>query len=62
MVAGFYDEEAAKEAEAAFDRQFKQHKVPEDIPEFAADLTPNEEGTVYLAKLIAVSGVPNATG
>ena len=27
-----------------FDRVFKQHDVPEDIPEFAADLTPNDEG------------------
>lgn len=62
IVAAYYDEEAAKEAEAAFDRQFKQHEVPEDIPEFAADLTPNEEGTVYLAKLIADSGLAKSTG
>ena len=62
IVAAYYDEEAAKEAEVAFDRQFKQHEVPEDIPEFAADLTPNEEGTVYLAKLIADSGLTKSTG
>ncbi len=62
IVAAYYDEEAAKEAEAAFDRQFKQHEVPEDIPEFAADLTPNEEGAVYLAKLIADSGLTKSTG
>ena len=62
IVAAYYDEEAAKEAEAAFDRQFKQHEIPEDIPEFAADLTPNEEGTVYLAKLIADSGLTKSTG
>lgn len=62
IVAAYYDEEAAKEAEAAFDRQFKQHEVPEDIPEFAADLTPNEEDTVYLAKLIADSGLTKSTG
>lgn len=62
IVAAYYDEEAAKEAEAAFDRQFKQHEVPEDIPEFAADLTPNEKGTVYLAKLIADSGLTKSTG
>lgn len=62
IVAAYYDEEAAKEAEAAFDRQFKQHEVPEDIPEYAADLTPNGEGTVYLAKLIADSGLTKSTG
>lgn len=62
IVAAYYDEESAKEAEAAFDRQFKQHEVPEDVPEFAADLTPNEEGKVYLAKLIADSGLTKSTG
>lgn len=62
IVAAYYDEDAAKEAEAAFDRQFKQHEVPEDVPEFAADLTPNEEGKVYLAKLIADSGLTKSTG
>ena len=62
IVAAYYDEETAKEAEAAFDRQFKQHEVPEDISEFAADLTPNEEGMVYLAKLIADSGLTKSTG
>ena len=42
--------------------RIKQHEVPEDIPEYAADLTPNEEGTVYLAKLIADSGLTKSTG
>ena len=62
IVAAYYDESAAQEAEAAFDRQFKQHEVPEDIPEFAADLTPNAEGLVYLAKLIFDAGLTNSTG
>lgn len=62
IVAAYYDEAAAQEAEAAFDRQFKQHEVPEDIPEFAADLTPNDEGLVYLAKLISDAGLTNSTG
>ncbi|MEF2656339.1 MAG: tyrosine--tRNA ligase [Eggerthellaceae bacterium] len=62
IVAAYYDEAAAQEAEAAFDRQFKQHEVPEDIPEFAADLTPNDEGKVYLAKLISDAGLTNSVG
>ena len=32
IVAAYYDEAAAKEAEAAFDRVFKQHDVPVDLP------------------------------
>ena len=62
IVAAYYDEAAAAEAEAAFDRVFKQHDIPEDIPEFAADLTPNDEGLVYVAKLICDAGMANSVG
>ncbi len=62
IVAAYYSQEAAAEAEAAFDRQFKQHEAPEDVPEFAADLTPNDEGKVYIAKLIHDAGLTNSVG
>ena len=62
IVAAYYDEAAALEAEEAFDRLFKQHDVPEDVPEFAADLTPNDEGKVYVAKLIHDAGLTNSVG
>ena len=62
IVAAYYDEEAARAAEAEFDRLFKQHDIPDDIPEFAADLTPNDEGKVYLAKLIADAGLAKSAG
>ena len=53
---------AAQAAEEQFDLVFKQHAVPDDIPEFAADLAPNDEGTVYLAKLIADAGLAASAG
>lgn len=62
IVAAYYDESAAQEAEAAFDRVFKQHDIPEDIPEYAADLTVNDEGKVYIAKLIADAGLAQSVG
>ena len=62
IVAAYYGEEAAVAAEAEFDRVFKQHAIPEDIPEFAADLTPNDEGLVYLAKLLADAGLAKSAG
>lgn len=62
IVAAYYDEAAAQEAEAAFDKQFKKHEIPDDVAEFAADLTPNDEGLVYLAKLISDAGLTNSTG
>ena len=62
IVAAYYDAAAAREAEAAFDKQFKKHEIPDDVAEFAADLTPNDEGLVYLAKLISDAGLTNSTG
>ncbi len=62
IVAAYYDAEAAKEAEAAFDKVFKQHSVPDDIPEYAADLTPNAEGKVYVAQVIALAGMAKSVG
>ena len=50
------------EIEEQFDLVFKQHAVPDDIPEFAADLTPNDDGTVYLAKLLADASLAASAG
>jgi len=62
IVASYYSEDDAREAEAQFDRVFKEHKIPDDIPEYKADLTPNDEGKVYLAKLLADAGLASSTG
>ena len=62
IVTAYYDDAAAQEAEAAFDTVFKNHGIPEDAPEFAADLTPNEEGLVYLAKLMVDAGLAGTAG
>ena len=62
IVTLYHDEAAAEAAEEQFDRVFKQHEVPEDTPEFAADLTPNDEGKVYLAKLLHDAGMAPSTG
>ena len=62
IVAAYYDESQAAAAEKQFDLVFKQHEIPTDIPEFAADLTPNDEGKVYLAKLISDAGMASSVG
>lgn len=61
IVAAYYDEAAAQDAEERFNLVFKQHAVPDDIPEYAADLTPNEDGLIYLAKLLADAGMAAST-
>lgn len=62
IVAAYYDEAAAQAAEEHFDLLFKSHAVPDDIPEFAPDLTPNAEGKVYLAKILADAGLAGSAG
>ena len=62
IVEAYYDESQAKAAEEQFDLVFKKHEIPDDIPEFAADLTPNDEGKVYLAKLLADAGLAGSAG
>ena len=62
IVAAYHGADQAEAAEAQFDLVFKQHEIPEDIPEFAADLTPNDQGLVYLAKLIADAGLAGSAG
>ena len=50
LVERFHDEEAARRAEAAFDRVFIAHELPEDVPEA---LLPGDDGLVHLPELIA---------
>ena len=62
IVEAYHGADAAQAAEEQFDLVFKKHEVPDDIPSFAADLTPNDEGKVYLAKLLADAGLAASTG
>ena len=62
IVAAYYDKDAAQAAEEQFDRVFKQHEMPDDIPEYKADLSPNDDGLVYLAKLLADAGLAGSAG
>lgn len=53
IVALYHGVEAGPLAESAFDRVFKQHEIPEDIPEFAVELTDE----VYLPGLLHELGL-----
>jgi tyrosyl-tRNA synthetase len=50
LVARFHSEEAAVQAEAAFDRVFIAHDVPEEVPDYAIA---GNGGVVHLPELIA---------
>lgn len=58
IVTMYYDASAAVTAEKDFDHIFKNHDIPEDIPEYCASLT----GDVYLPGLIVDAGLANSNG
>ncbi|MDO4533634.1 MAG: tyrosine--tRNA ligase [Coriobacteriia bacterium] len=63
IVAAYHGEEAAIAAEDHFVRTVVKKEVDEsDVVEFAADLTPNEDGKVYLARIIADAKMAGSVG
>ena len=58
IVAIYHGEGEAGEAEASFDRLFKQREIPEDTPEFEVDLT----GEVFLPTLLKDAGLLTSSG
>ena len=63
IVAAYYSEAEAEAAEDHFVRTVVNKEVDEaDVVSFAADLTPGEDGTVYLAKLLVDCGAVASTG
>lgn len=62
IVAAYHGDQAAIAAEEAFDKLFKEHAIPEDIAEFSLELAPNEDGLVYLAKVLADTGLASSAG
>ncbi|SER31882.1 tyrosine--tRNA ligase [Parafannyhessea umbonata] len=54
IVDLYHGEGEGQKAEDAFDAQFKKNEVPDDVKEFPMSLVvTNDEGKVYLAKLLA---------
>jgi tyrosyl-tRNA synthetase len=51
LVARFWDAAAAEEAEAAFDRVFVAHELPDEIEEVV--VSPGDDGAVHLPAVIA---------
>lgn len=64
IVTLYHGETAAEEAEAAFDRVFKDRAMPTDIPEQTIDWesTSNDEGKIFLPTLMLKLGLANSSG
>ena len=63
IVAAYHGGQAADEAEGHFIRTVVNKEVDEDdVLTVTVDLTPNDEGMVYLARIIAESGMAESVG
>ncbi|MBM6867055.1 tyrosine--tRNA ligase [Collinsella tanakaei] len=62
IITAYHSAEDAVAAEEAFDRVFKESQLPEDIAEVHVDLTPNDEGKIYLAAVLKDAGLAPSTG
>ena len=63
IVDLYHGEGAGEAAGAAFDAQFKRAEVPDDVPEFPASVVEvNDEGKVYLGKLLVEVGIAASAG
>ncbi|HHK60654.1 MAG TPA: tyrosine--tRNA ligase, partial [Desulfobacterales bacterium] len=58
LVARFHGEEAAVQAEANFERVFRDHQLPDDIPEKRISV---EGQAIWLPKLLAAAGLVKGT-
>ena len=62
IVAAYHSEQEANAAEEAFNKLFRNHEVPSDIPTFNANLTPNDDGLVYVPKLLQETKLADSAG
>jgi tyrosyl-tRNA synthetase len=62
IVAAYHGEAAAVAAEAAFDRVFKEGELPQDIADVAVDLTPGDDGLVYVPAVLVALGFAASAG
>ncbi len=58
----FYDSDTADRAESEFNRIFVQKDVPEDIDEFLVQQSELSEGSIWIVKLLVVSGLAKSNG
>lgn len=63
IVDLYHGEGAGEAAMASFDAQFKRAEAPEEMPEFPASVAEvNDEGKVYLGKLLVEVGIAKSAG
>jgi tyrosyl-tRNA synthetase len=56
IVSRYYDPDAARQAREAFDRVFREHQLPTEMPEVAIPQAECEEGRIWVVKLLQMAG------
>jgi tyrosyl-tRNA synthetase len=59
LTARFHGEQAALKAEENFEKVFRKHELPDEIPEY---LCQGGSGNIWLPKLLTEAGLVNGTG
>ncbi len=62
IVSAYYDDDAALASEQHFDKVFKQHEAPDDVPLYEGEIETNDEGLVYLPGLMAAASLAQSAG
>jgi len=61
IVARFYDEQKAREAEAHFERVIAAGEIPEEVPTHALSESSLSDGRIWIAKLLVDAGLAPST-
>ncbi|MFQ5956703.1 MAG: tyrosine--tRNA ligase [Candidatus Brocadiales bacterium] len=62
IVARYWGKEAAELASKEFDRIFKEHKLPKDLPEILLPRKELKNGKIWIVKLLVVGGFAKTNG
>lgn len=62
IVTIYHGAAAAQEAEAEFNRVFSQHQIPDEMPDIIVPDEDNENGNVWVVRLITLAGFAKSNG
>ncbi len=62
IVSRYYDDEIARRVAEEFDRVFKEHKIPDNIPQITLPSNENQNHKIWIVKLLVDHGFASTNG
>ncbi len=62
IVSRYYDDEIARKVAEEFDRVFKEHKIPDNIPQIKLPSNENRNHKIWIVKLLVDHGFASTNG